>query len=447
MSALHDYRDNNVKLSIDGLTLSAYETKLVRSCSECNKDYSIFDYMELNEHHFYRPINYKNGCERNCLECWLGVSVPFDAPREETKSIEIVSPSPEMHLHWYDIASYEKIDQGDLRAAYNHYFQEGCHLAILPLARLITDRSIFLPHGIMIYPQGRLNLASLHIDNKQLARPASSQIKASGVRIDKLAKHPLLVMPVKFSWDALKCCNHNAHLEMIVRISEIVDGLCFDVINYLNCKLEHLSCETKPAYPGQLMSNSLMSAALLVKSDALDSVLLAGTAFTHAITKGLGLDLRQPEWDRFPQHGEVGKIAAHGLSLYSQMLQTQSATSKFVQALSLIEFLACPDGYMKFQDIKKVVSKYVANCPGEHERLMERFRELTGKKDEITKQEIGLRTNIVHMGARLEQLVKSRSEREDLFRELDGYIRAIMDHMIDHDHMPRSEYQKLISSM
>lgn len=436
-----------MKLSIDGLTLSAYEKKLVRSCSECNKHYSISNYIESNEHHFYRPTNYKSGCERNCLECWLGVSVPSDAPVETNSPIDIDSPSPESHLSWYDIANYRSLDQGDLKVAYRSYFQEGCHLAIIPLSRLITDRSIFLPYGIMIYPQGRLNLANLHINNKQLTRAASSQIRASGVRVEKLEKHPLLVMPVKFSWSALKRGNHSAHLEVITRISEIIDGLCFDAINYQNCKLEHLSCETRPAYPGQLMSNSLMSAALLMKSDALDSVLLAGAAFTHAITKGLGLDLRQPEWDRFPQHGEVGKIAAHGLSLYSQMLQTQSATSKFVQALSLIEFLACPDGYMKFQDIKKVVSKYVTNCPGEHERLMERFRELTGKKDEITKQEIGLRTNIVHMGARLEQLVKSRSEREDLFRELDGYIRAIMDHMIDHDHMSSSEYEKLISSM
>lgn len=436
-----------MKLSIDGLTLSAYETKLVRTCSGCNKDYSISDYTGSNEHHFYRPVNYKNGCERNCLECWLGVSEHIATPPEANNSIEIETPSPEIHVHGYDIASYRSIDQGDLNAAYKNYFQEGCHLAILPLSRLITDRSIFLPYGIMIYPQGRLNLANLRIDNKQLTKAASSQIRASGVRRRKLEKHPLLVIPVKFSWDALKRGNHSAHLEMIARISEIIDGLCFDVINYQNCKLEHLSCETKPAYPGQLMSNSMMSAALLVKSDAMDSVLLAGAAFTHAITKGLGLDLRQPEWDRFPQYGEVGKIAAHGLSLYSKMLQIQSATSKFVQALSLIEFLACPDDYMKFQDIKKVVSKYMTNCPREHERLMERFRELTGKKDETTKQELGLRTNIVHMGARLEQLVKSRSEREDLFRELDGYIRAMIDHMIDHDHMSSSEYENLRNSM
>ncbi|BBP70855.1 hypothetical protein PHLH6_28590 [Pseudomonas sp. Seg1] len=437
-----------MKLSIDGLTLSTYETKLVRICSDCSRAYSILDYAGGGrDHYFYRPTNYKNGCERHCLECWLGVSEPLDTPPETNESIGVETPCPEIHQHWYDEKNYRSIDQGDLCKAYKKYFQEDCHLAILPLSRLVTDRSVFLPYGVMIYPQGRLNLASIHVDNKQLTKVAYSQISASNVRLGQLDKHPLLVIPLKFSWEELKRGSHSAHLEMIARISEITDSLCFDVINYQNCKLEHLACETKPANAGQLMSNSMMSAALLVKSDAMNSVLLAGAAFTHVTTKGLGLDLRQPEWDRFPQYGEVGKIAAHGLSLYSQMLQTQSATSKFVQALSLIEFLACPDDFMKFQDIKKVVSKYVTNCPKEHERLMDRFRELTGKKDETTKQEVGLRTNIVHIGARLEQLIKSRSERENLFRELDGYVRAMLDHMIEHDYMSSEEYETLKKSM
>lgn len=436
-----------MKLSIDGLTLSAYETKLIRTCSGCSRTYSIYDYAEGSDHYFYRPTNYKNGCERHCLECWLGVSDPLNTPPATNESIEVETPSPEIHQHWYDEKSYTSIDQGDLGTAYKKYFQEDCHLAILPLSRLVTDRSVFLPYGVMIYPQGRLNLATLHADNKQLTRAASSQISASKVRLVQLDKHPLLVIPLKFSWEELERGSHSVHLEMIARISEITDSLCFDVVNYQNCKLEHLSCETKPANPGQLTSNPMMSAALLVKSDAMDSVLLAGAAFTHVVTKGLGLDLPQPEWDRFPQYGEVGRIAAHGLSLYSQMLQTQSATSKFVQALSLIEFLASPDGYMKFEKIKKVVSKYVTNCPREHERLMERFRELTGKKDEITKQEVGLRTNIVHLGKRLEQLIKSRIERENLFRELDGYIRAMIDHMIEHDYMSGEEYEAMKKSM
>jgi hypothetical protein len=236
-------------------------------------------------------------------------------------------------------------------------------------------------------------------------------------------------------------------MEMIVTISEIVDGLSFDLINYMSCKLEHLSSETKPASPGQLSSKSMMSAAVLVKSGDLDSVLLAGAAFTHIITKGLGLDLRQPEWDSFPASGGVGITAAHALSLYSQMLQVQSATSKFVQALSLIEFLAYPKEYQQFKKVKTVVSRYMADDLGERKRILDRFEALTSKVDEVTSEQIGLRTRIVHIGSRLEQLVKSRREREEIFAELDSYIRKIIDHMIEHSHMTWDEYEAVKASM
>ncbi|MEA1031545.1 hypothetical protein PSH61_19840 [Pseudomonas rhodesiae] len=436
-----------MKLSIDGLTLSRYETRIVRACSGCSKEYSIHDYMGMSEQHFYRPVNYKNGCERNCLECWLGVSELEDSLLSKSESLAIEVEAARDHSHWYDVSIYQTIDQGDLCATYSQYFDQGCHLAILPLSRLVTDRSIFLPNGVMIYPQGRLNLSSIKFSNKQLAKSASSQISASGVKLQELNKYPLLVVPLRFAWDSLLLGDHQGHMEMIVTISEIVDCLSFDLINYMSCKLEHLSSETKPASPGQLSSKSMMSAAVLVKSGDLDSVLLAGAAFTHIITKGLGLDLRQPEWDSFPASGGVGITAAHALSLYSQMLQVQSATSKFVQALSLIEFLAYPKEYQQFKKVKTVVSRYMADDLGERKRILDRFEALTSKVDEVTSEQIGLRTRIVHIGSRLEQLVKSRREREEIFAELDSYIRKMIDHMIEHSHMTWDEYEALKASM
>jgi len=403
--------------------------------------------MELSEHHFYRPVNYKNGCERNCLECWLGVSESIDLLLEKNDALEIEVFSSPPHDHWYDVTIYKDIDQGDLSAAYSEYFHQGNHLAILPLSRLVTDRSIFLPHGVMIYPQGRLDISNIKLNNKRLTKAASTQVNSSGVRLQELNKYPLLVIPLRFSWDSLVLGDHRAHMEMIVKISEIADTLSFDFINYMNCKLEHLSSETKPASPGQLMSKPMMSAVLLAKSESMDSVLLAGAAFTHTITKGLGLDLRQPEWDQFPRDGEVGKFATHALSLYSQMLQAQSATSKFVQALSLIEFLAYPTEYKQFKKVKTVVSRYMTDCLGERKRILDRFEELTGKVDETTGEQIGLRTKIVHIGSRLEQLIKSRSERQELFGELDGYIRKIIDHMIEHSHMTHAEYEGVKEAM
>lgn len=436
-----------MRITIDGLTFSPYDTKLVRSCSECKSEYSIGYYFEQSEHHFYWPINYKNGCERKCLECWLGVSEYVKSVCKKKRPSEIEVSISEGHGHWFDHTIYSEIDQGNLSAAYSEYFHQGCHLAILPLSRLIADRSIFLPRGVMIYPVGRLDLKRLKLEKRQLDRVASYQISASGVRLGHLDNYPLLVIPLKFSWQQLRLGDHGAHMDMIVKVSEIVDSLCYDFINYLGCRLEHLASETKPALPGQLASRLMMSATVLVKSDAMDSVLLAGAAFSQINTKGLGLDLRQPEWDQFPKDGEVGKVVMHALSLYSQMLQSQSATSKFVQALSLIEFLAFPDDFKSYKKVKTVVSRYMVEGLAERKRILDRFECLTGKKDEATGEEIGFRTRIVHMGARLEQLVKTRGERQELFAELDGYIRTMIDHMIEHSHLSSADYEVVKSNM
>lgn len=436
-----------MRITIDGLTFSPYDTNLVRSCSECKNEYSIRHYFEQTESSFYWPINYKNSCERTCLECWLGVSEYAESVYKKEKPEEIEVCIPERHDHWFDSTIYSEIDQGNLSAAYSEYFYQGCHLAILPLSRLITDRSIFLPRGVMIYPVGRLDLKCLKLEKRQLDRVASYQISASGVRLGHLDNYPLLVIPLRFSWEQLRLGDHGAHMDMIVKVSEIVDGLCYDVINYVGCRLEHLASETKPALPGQLASKLMMSAAVLVKSDAMDSVLLAGAAFSQINTKGLGLDLRQPEWDQFPKDGEVGKVVTHALSLYSQMLQAQSATSKFVQALSLIEFLAFPGVFKSYRKVKTVVSRYMVEGLVERKRILDRFECLTGKKDETTGEEIGFRTRIVHMGARLEQLAKTRSERQELFAELDGYIRTMIDHMIEYSHLPSADYEVVKSNM
>ncbi|UEB97812.1 hypothetical protein LIS66_09670 [Pseudomonas sp. HN2] len=377
----------------------------------------------------------------------MGVSDLEDALLSKSESLAIEVEAVRDHRHWYDVSICQATDQGDLSATYSPYFNKGCHLAILPLSRLVTDRSVFLPYGVMIYPQGRLNLDAINLNNKQLTKPASSQVGASGVSLQEFNKYPLLVVPLRFSWDSLVLGNHQSHMELIVSISEIVDALSFDMINYMYCKLEHLSSETMPASPGQLSSKPMMSGAVLVKSGGMDSVLLAGAAFTHTITKGLGLDLRPPEWDRFPVGGDVGIIAAHALSLYSQMLKVQSATSKFVQALSLIEFLAYPKEYQPFKKIKTVVSRYVADSMGERKRVLDRFEVLTSKVDEVTGEQIGLRTRIVHIGSRLEQLVKSRREREKIFAELDSYIRKMIDHMIEHSRMTWDEYEAVKASM
>jgi hypothetical protein len=168
-----------------------------------------------------------------------------------------------------------------------------------------------------------------------------------------------------------------------------------------------------------------------------------GAAFSFAFTGSVGIGLNQPEWQSFPSEGEVGKIVYHALTLYSTMLEANSDTQRFVQALSLLEFLAFPSDYKAFDDVKKVVARYIATDQGSYNRVLERFFELTGKKDPTTGQIVGFRTRIVHIGDRIESLVPNPKERRKLFAELDGYIRPVIDHMIEHSEIGFDEYTEI----
>jgi hypothetical protein len=106
-----------------------------------------------------------------------------------------------------------------------------------------------------------------------------------------------------------------------------------------------------------------------------------------------------------------------------------------MQCLALLEFLADPNDYRRFKDVAKIIARYVARTDTEYTRLLDRFFELTGKKDADTGQIIGYRTKVVHMGERIETLVPDPRARSELFLELDAYIRPVIDHMIEHSEM------------
>jgi len=111
-----------------------------------------------------------------------------------------------------------------------------------------------------------------------------------------------------------------------------------------------------------------------------------------------------------------------------------------MQALSLLEFLAYPDEYQRFEKVKKVIARYVAREPNEYQRILDRFYELTSKTDPGSGRIIGYRTRVVHMGERIEKLVPNPGARKQLFVELDGYIRPVIGHMITHSDLSFEAY-------
>jgi hypothetical protein len=451
-----------LKINKDGIKINDYDLYMTRLCTSCNNQYKIID-IGLDNNHFHPPYDYIKGCSEYCLHCWICPEyAPPTIPMEDEQDIELIFP--EHHTYWYDVDFYQKIDLGNLKVAYKDYIKDGYHIAILPISRLVTNRSIFLPEGIMIYPEGRLDLTKYklknidasklkekHVSELTMQELSSLQSQLSNVSLDALNKYALIVIPIKLNWDTIFNHSHEKHIELISSLSEIITQKCLNYFIYKNCKISYISNDILPSSPSQTFINN-MSSTLFVNLNNNESKLISGAVFNSHITKGLGLALSQPEWDNFPKKGEVGKLVNHAFLLYTQIIKTESATSKFVQILSLLEFLAFPTEYKKFQDVKKIIARYTIQDTNSKEYLdlLKRFEELTSKKDAGTGEQVGLRTCIVHIGDRIENLLPTANERKELFEELNTYVRNVIDHMIQYSNLSLEEYsiekEKLIKT-
>jgi hypothetical protein len=116
----------------------------------------------------------------------------------------------------------------------------------------------------------------------------------------------------------------------------------------------------------------MMAGALLYSHVEREARLIGGDAFTHFITRGLGLPIESIDHTLFPRNGETGRIVNHALMLYRDVLEASSSTSQFVQCLSLLEFLVDPESYCQFDKVRKIVARYVAANQSEYNKLLER---------------------------------------------------------------------------
>ena len=337
---------------------------------------------------------------------------------------------------------------GNLLQDYANDLKGDAHLVVMPVARVFVEWSpCAFPQSVTFYPAGTVDTGKLRVapNGDDSSSPDEQISSASGVDEDVLSRHSLVVFPHRFDWTEFRKSSHRQHLEFIRKMSDHVDRACLDFIRYRQCPIftNGDPIHNLPGRAGQLDTNHMMAGALLYNHALREARMIGGDAFTHIVTRGLGLALADIDSNEFPKQGGVGFIVSHALSLYTTMLEANSPTSFFVQALSLLEFLAYPDDYALFKEVKKVIARYVAKNQSEYNALLERFFELTAKKEEVTGHIIGYRTRLVHMGQRIEDIVPDAQHRKELFYELDGYIRPVIDHMIQHSDMTFVEYLKV----
>lgn len=335
---------------------------------------------------------------------------------------------------------------------YSSALAEGRYLAVMPISRLTVERKCSIGR-FTLYPAGEVDVSELRpVPLSPMEYYANREIQgqdlreaatvATGVSTAAYNDNPLIVWDIDLNWEDFLLWDHNADLALLSTLSQDAEGV-MDLVRFYFCRID--LPDTLPGPVGTWESQGPFSTALLYTTEDNESYIIAGSVISHMVVKGIGLQLDDCQLDTLEEvpfpltNGEVGAIAAHALTLLSGVLDSNTATTKFSRALSLLEFLAYPNEYQKFQEVKKQISRHVAKSRTEYDSLLERFKQLTSLNDSVTRQQLGYRTRIVHMGQRLEDVVPL-SEHWRLFLELNRYIGVVIQHMIDRHDLTWAEF-------
>lgn len=293
--------------------------------------------------------------------------------------------------------------------------------------------------GFVLYPPASLDLCTLRpIRNESvesLELPVSGATidgheacsAATGFDVETLTENTCIAFPVDVNWRDFVTSDHGTDIKSIQRLAQMAER-AMDLIRFEFCRFDLPN--TLPGRVGSWNGSGQHRGALLYNLADHESYLIAGPAAVVAVVRGIGLELEFGPSRRPPSShdGEVGAIAQHGLSLFTDVLESGSDTHKFMRAMILLEYLASPDDYRPWKKAKKQIACHVAGSREHYLRLLKRFEELTHLDDG---GERGYRTLIVHHGQYLEEILPQERQRTDLFRELQGYCWPVLEHMLE----------------
>lgn len=200
--------------------------------------------------------------------------------------------------------------------------------------------------------------------------------------------------------------------------------------------------DTLPGQVGSWETALPCLGALLYTRPDNESYLVAGAGSTSAVVAGVGLELNGPPPSPLiePSPGQVSAVLVHALSLWSDALGAANETAKFIRTMTLLEYLANPDQYSRWQDAKGNIACHCVGSTSDYHQLMLRLKELASHKIDGIEQ--GIRTLVVHHGRLLHQIIPNAMARRALFRELQGYVGSVLDDMISNTDMSLDDYQQ-----
>lgn len=280
------------------------------------------------------------------------------------------------------------------------------YLFILPIERLTIYQKTKVD-DLIIFPKGLIDIDKLLINHTFLEDISNE--------INKLKEHALVAFksksPVEFS---AQVTNNNKLLDFAIDYTTpVLDWIIFKYCNINNRK-------SLPGRIGQISSGE----SILLMFNGIGSPftrIINEKVYTNTITYGNGLNIKESEllsdYKLYNNDlNESGNIAKHALRMYTQTLEANTNTEKFIQIIRLFEFIASPDKYEKFQNVKAKITAHIAKNIHQIHEISEEFKYYSSGENGN-----GLRTQIFHNGKKIEELVDA-AELNELFKKLHKYL-------------------------
>lgn len=319
----------------------------------------------------------------------------------------------------------------------------GKTLIVMPIDRIEFDgRPIISNYYFM--PPNTINYKKEFILNNSLfgnqLRDATAWL--TSFSIDVLVNHHCVVFSYDLNWNDFKSyLNHNDDITLLNLLSSSTNEL-FNLIKYHCCDLNLPDTLISPVGAWH-SSNDMMGALLFHKDEG--SYLISGSAIESSrVVKGIGLELCdtsliEEQLNSLRVDSEVIRVIKYSISIYNDALYSNDSTTKFIKMMTLFEYIAFPEQYQNFQKTKKYIICHNSQCRTQYHELSTRFRTLSEE----------YRTEIVHNGKTLENIIPILDDRKALLRELQGYYTNVIKSMFsykDNSWEEFSDYRKNLIS-
>jgi hypothetical protein len=329
--------------------------------------------------------------------------------------------------------------------------EAGMTLCLLPVPRIKIENESILLDKFRLYPCGEIDLDSLRIvsypkqefedieakfkfevDGRQVIQVQQPELTwyqsgATKITPADFNQHALIAFASDLKMDRIFEGNHEVHKKIIADHAYEAER-AMDTVRFDFCRMDLPA--TLPGRVGTLGIGSSFSTELFYSLVDHESYILGCENVTHLISCGLGLEFESSPSIQNIGSGEVGHIVRRALAMFSEALESNSETDKFVRAMSAIEFIAGGGEYLNMKKVKTQIGAHCASDKADYLSICKKFHRLTSITEEGTGLQLGYRTLIVHMGKRLEQIIESTVERKKLFQELQHYISKSIDDLL-----------------